>query len=386
MKKCMRILTVTVSLDPLDGGKPARTIQFCQALKSVGLDVGILSTSKGFDRYKSSIPAGISLTVLPLLSKRFFIPVWFPGQINKLIQEYDVVQLMGHWNVLNVLVWHAALNAGVPLVVCPAGELAMAGRSRLLKLTFQRLIGKRILVSASGYIAIAENEIEDFMANGITANRVMLLPNGIDPSLMEPGDVVDFRKKFQISSGPIVLFVGRLDPVKGPDLLLEAFLEVADLYTEHQLVYVGPDYGALSDLQVRIKGHPAASQVHFIGYLDIKDKATAYAAADLVVVPSRKEAMSMIVVEAGALRKTVLMSDQCGLEKLAHVDAVCLAPATVAGLRLGLEKLLADEALRKRLADRLHAETLSNFTWDKVAIRASEYFLKIYGNSLSHGP
>ena len=214
----------------------------------------------------------------------------------------------------------------------------------------------------------------------------MLLPNGIDPSLMEPGDVVDFRKKFQISSGPIVLFVGRLDPVKGPDLILEAFLEVADLYPEHQLVYVGPDYGALSDLQVRIKGHPAASQVHFIGYLDIKDKATAYAAADLVVVPSRKEAMSMIVVEAGALRKTVLMSDQCGLEKLAHVDAVCLAPATVLGLRLGLEKLLADEALRKRLADRLHAETLSNFTWDKVAIRASEYFLKIYGNSLSHGP
>ena len=93
----------------------------------------------------------------------------------------------------------------------------------------------------------------------------------------------------------------------------------------------------------------------------------------------------MSVVEAGARRKTVLMSDQCGLEKLAHVDAVCLAPATVAGLRLGLEKLLADEALRKRLADRLHAETLSNFTWDKVAIRASEYFLKIYGNSLSHG-
>ena len=373
----MKVLTVTVSLDPRDGGKPARTVQLSKALRTAGFDVGILSTSKGVNRRRPPVPNDVPVTLLRLISRRFFVPFYFPGHLRSLVAEYDVVQLMGHWNVLNVLAWRAARSEGVPVVVCPAGELAMAGRSRPLKWVFQRVVGRRIVRDASGHIVIAENEIADYAVNGIPASQVTLLPNGIDPQSLAPGDAVEFRRRFELGDGAFILFVGRLDPVKGPDLLLDAFLSLAGKYPDYQIVFAGPDDGALSSLKQSLEGNPSGLRVHFTGFLDNIDKATAYAAAELVVVPSRREAMSLIVVEAGVLGRPVLITDQCGLDQLAEAGAVFQVPASIEGLRSGLETLLDDADLRDRLGERLRDEVRCRYTWHRVAELAGSFFRSV---------
>ena len=373
----MKILTVTVSLDPRDGGKPARAIQFSQALHAAGFGASILSTSKGIDRHNPPFLDGVPITILSLISQRFFVPIFRPGFLSSLVQQYDIVHLMGWWNILNYLVWLAARRASIPVVVCPAGELAMAGRSRWLKRVFQYLVGRQIIATAQGYIAIAENEIDQFIANGVFRDNVKLLPNGIEPASLHPGNVEKFRLRFGLGTGPLILFIGRLDPVKGPDLILEAFLLIADEFPHHSLLFAGPDNGALTDLYHILKGHAASSRVYFVGYLNAEDKATAYKTADLVVVPSRQEVMSMIVLEAGLLKKAVLMTDQCGLERLAKANAVHLVPATIAGLRVGLEALLEDSTKRGQLGARLHAETHSKYTWERVMVDASAFFFQV---------
>ena len=87
--------------------------------------------------------------------------------------------------------------------------------------------------------------------------------------------------------------------------------------------------------------------------------------------------MSLIVVEAGVLARPVLMTDQCGLDRLADLDAVRLVPATVEGLQGGLAALLDDAALCRRLGSRLNELILREYTWPTIAEAAGRFFRSV---------
>ena len=91
--------------------------------------------------------------------------------------------------------------------------------------------------------------------------------------------------------------MGRLNPIKGPDLLLEAFGQVADRFREWRLLLAGRDEGLEGDLRVRAQSLGLTDRVHFVGHLDPSESTGAYRAASLLVVPSRHEAMSLVALE-----------------------------------------------------------------------------------------
>lgn len=98
---------------------------------------------------------------------------------------------------------------------------------------------------------------------------------------------------------PYVLFLGRLNEIKGPDLLLDAFCRIADRCAEIHLVLAGPDGRMLQRLRAKSKALGIAARVHFAGYLGGRSKVAALRGASLLAIPSRREAMSIVVLEAG---------------------------------------------------------------------------------------
>ena len=376
----MNILNVNMSLDPATGGGTAeRTIQISRSLVKAGIECTVLTTDLGLNAERIKALDGVNVIALPCLLKRFYISRFSYSEIKKIVEVADIVHLMGHWTFINALVYFIAHRLNKPYVVCPAGALPIYGRSKFIKKLYNCAIGKKIIRNANGHIAIAVNEIAQFQDYWVDVNKISIIPNGINVEDFQAIYVEDFRKKYGLGDNPFVMFMGRLNSIKGPDLLLRAFCNVKDKFSNYHLVFVGPDGGMLSELKDMVVEFSASDRVHFLGYLGGADKSQAYHAADLLVIPSRQEAMSIVVLEAGITGTPVLLTDQCGFDEVDNIGGGQVVAASVGGLQKGLIEILRDPAQLKSMGTNLKKYVYEHFTWDSVINK----YLKLYRRILN---
>lgn len=355
-----------MSIDPVTGGGTAeRTIQMAKHLTKAGIQASILTSDIGMHHDLMKNLAGIDVKVLPCLLPRFYIPRFDYRELKKIISGSDIVHLMNHWTLINAIVSMICIKMGKPYVVCPAGALPIYGRSRMLKKIYNALIGTKMIQKASRHIAIPDQEADQFLDYGIKPQSVDVIPNGIEPADFEAIDDRSFRLKHGLGNRPFVLFMGRLNIIKGPDLLLHALARIKTSLPDHHFVFAGPNGGMLSVLEDVTRQHGIEDRVHFIGYVGGEEKSWAYHAAELLVVPSRQEAMSIVAIEAGIAGTPVLMTDVCGFNQIDAIGAGIIVEPTIDGIQKGLAALKDSEKL-KAMGRRLKAHILENYTWDSV--------------------
>lgn len=375
----MNILNVTGAIDLVTGGGEAeRSYQMSLHLAQSGANCKILTINQGSsgDR-KNTLDEGM-VTALPCLLKRFKIPRCSFGMIEDVVRKADVVHLMGHWSLLNAIVYLAIRKLNKPYVVCPAGALKIFGRSKYLKRIYNIVIGNKIIINASMCIAVTQNEVDSFIAYGVHLDRIRVIPNGIpDVDLICTNDE-RLRNKIGLTERPFILFVGRLNLIKGPDLLLKAFCNIKDKFPGVDLMFVGPDGGMLTELKMIVKDECMEDRVRFLGYLDEIGKSQAYRASMFIVIPSRHEAMSIVALEAGITGTPVLLTDQCGFNQISDVGGGWVVAATVDGLSDGLSDILANPGQIEVAAKNIKRYVRNNFSWDIVV---NQYW-KLYADIL----
>jgi glycosyltransferase involved in cell wall biosynthesis len=118
--------------------------------------------------------------------------------------------------------------------------------------------------------------------------------------------------------------------------------------------------------------------VHFLGYLNGTDKVAAYRMANLLVIPSRQEAMSIVAIEAGFCGSPVLLTDQCGLSDVRSIDTRLEVTATVAGIATGLTNLLIDSNELAEVSSAWSNFVKQHYSWPSLV---PEYF-KLYRSIL----
>jgi glycosyltransferase involved in cell wall biosynthesis len=372
----MRILSVSALLDPVSGGGTAeRTLQLARAMSRAGIEVELLATSAGLAGKTAPDAGAAKLHLLACRSERFLYPRVAAAELQRLVAGSDVVHLCNHWTVLNLMVARAARAVGKPWAVCPAGALPLFGRSRWLKRAYNALGGRNLVADAAAWVAITQRETGDFRDYGVDPARVDVVPNGIDPAEYAGADGAAFRARFGLGTRRIVLFVGRLNTIKGPDLLLRAFRREAEALADCTLVFVGPDGGmrAALEAEARLLG---PDRVLFSGWLGGADKLGAYAAADLVVIPSRQEAMSLVALEAGALGKPVLMTDRCGFDEAVTCGGARAVPPESDALARALVKMMASGHLGS-MGAALRTQVLAQYTWQAAVARYRAIFERI---------
>lgn len=366
----MRVLNVNDMLDPVAGGGTAeRTFQMSRALAKAGVACTVLTTDAGLTPARIRALGAVELTALPCIWRRFYVPRLSLRKIGALVARADVVHLMGHWSLLNAVVYVVASRMQKPYAVCPAGALPVFGRSKLLKRIYNWVVGYRLIRGARYCIAVTPSEIEHFAEYGVPPESVHVIPNGIAMDEVPAPDPTAFRSKYGLGTAPAIVFVGRLNAIKGPDLLLEAFCNVKDALTGFQLVFVGPDGGMLPGLQETVQRRGAAERVRFLGFIGGEEKYQVYYAASLLAIPSRREAMSIVVLEAGATGTPVLLTDQCGIPEVADHGGGEVVEATVTGLERGLLSMLRDPAALARKGAALKSYVEKTYLWDNLAPR-----------------
>jgi len=375
----LKVLNINNLLDAETGGGTAeRTFQMSRFLAKAGVETTVLTTSIGLTRQRKIELKGVNIIALSTLIKRFFIPKPSFRLLRNTIKEADIIHIMNHWTFLNALVYINVRFLKKPYVVCPAGALPIFGRSRFIKKIYNWIIGEKIIRDASGHVAIAVNEIEHFHKYGVEADKVFLIPNGINIEDFQADDSEIFRLKYRLYDNPFLMFIGRLNSIKGPDLLLQAFININDKYNKMHLVFAGPDGGMLSELKDLVAKSELNDRVHFLGYIGGSEKSQAYHAAELVVIPSRQEAMSIVVLESGITGTPVLITDQCGFDAVERVGGGKVIPATVEGIQKGLIEILEDPEKLKSSGEKLKKYTFENFTWEASIQR----YLSLYQHLL----
>lgn len=377
----MKILNVIASLDPVNGGGATeRTFQISHYLAHSGMKCTILTTDLGLTAERINALKEVDIVALPCFNKRFYLARFSYSKIKNIIAGVDIIHLMNHWTFQNAFVYFLARRLNKPYVMCAAGALPIYGRSKILKVLYNALIGKKIVRNAAFCIAISPNEVDHFKSYGVDATKTVIIPNGITRENLIMRDDINFRKKFGLGNNRIILFAGRLNRIKGPDLLLQAFCNLKDALPDFQLVFIGPDEGMLPMLKKIVNANGMKDRVHFLGYLGGIDKSHAYNASELLVIPSRQEAMSIVVLEAGICGKPVLITDQCGFNDIAVVNGGIVVQASVEGIKKGLIDILKDDRKQQSMGQNLKKYVEDNFTWEITV----EKHLRLYSTILEH--
>jgi len=378
----LRILWVTAIIDPiLGGGGAERACSLTKELSRLGHFITLLTVLSDKDALEELRFHGVNVVVIRCINNRFMIPFFSISRIRSLILSHDIIHINGHWTIINALLFIFCLLDNKPYVVSPVGSLKLFGRSLSLKKFYNLIVGNALMKNASAHIAVTDFETSDFSYYGINFSRVHVIPNGVSADQYVGANIEGFRSKFKLESFPIILFVGRLNVIKGPDILLEAFNDVAKDFPSYKLVLAGPDEGLSGKLNKNIQKFGLVDRVYLTGYLGRADKINAYCAATLLVIPSRHEAMSIVALEAGASGLPVLLTSECGFDVIESIGGGLVVKADSKSIANGLIKMLSSPDKLFQMGLNLQNFVKKNYSWSVGAIEHSKIYkmvLEIY--------
>jgi glycosyltransferase involved in cell wall biosynthesis len=256
-------------------------------------------------------------------------------------REFDVVLLYDVYSVLSVAAARAAVAANVPYVVQPLGSLAPSrerGRP-LVKRAFLSLWGRRTLREAAALVHSTDDERQDFLAVGSPPDRLVRLPLPLD---------LPAAQDTPTASAPTVVSVGRLDPIKGLDVLIEAVALARREVPRLRLEIAGPgdDHRAqLAELAARLGVQDA---VRFHGFVSTAEKVRLLEGAHAFCLLSRSEGLPVSALEAMACGTPVVLSRGCHLPEVDGV-AGAVVDRDPAAAATAIAGLLADEPRRREM-------------------------------------
>jgi len=266
------------------------------------------------------------------------------------LKEFDIVHMYGLYDTLGPAVGHYCRKLRVPYFVEPLGMTRPIDRGFLLKRIWRRLAGN-YLGQASKWIATSELEREDLRAAGIPSGKVQLRFNGIDrEEFKKLPPFGAFRKNAGIPDDErLILFLGRLIPRKGADLLIEALPQIGG--DKLKLVIAGPEgeSGYLAFLRDKARTLGVDQRVLFPGPLYEDLQKEALIDATVFALPSRYENFGNTAAEAIACGTPVVVSDRCGIAPLVDQRAGLVTSYDSQAVARTLKELLTNPALYQRL-------------------------------------
>lgn len=278
---------------------------------------------------------------------------WLSGRVGIILGR--------HWDVPHVITFHTLSEVKLRARV---GESEPAQRS-----TGER----KVVAAADRVVAFSQHEREALVRlYDATYENVEVIPCGVDTELFRPMDSEQAKRDLGLEGERVVLYVGRLEPLKGVDILLRAVAELDGPNFVRTLI-VGGDPGNDSEMQ-RLKALSEelgiSSRVSFLGRMEQQDLPTYYNAADICVVPSYYESFGLVALEAMACGTPVIASRVGGLPTIVK-DSVtgflipwqCPEPFADA-----LDVLLGSQTMRKAMGEASRKAAL-DLGWPVVADR-----------------
>jgi len=321
----LKILQLVHTLDPSVGGVAASVLALSRGLARRGhkLDIVVLDDSASPWLADIALPIhalGAGLTSYRYSSK--LLP-WLKKQGG----DYDRVIVNGIWQYLSFAAWRRYAGSSIPYYVFPHGMLDPWFKEtfplkHLKKWLYWPWAEYRVLRDAAAVIFTSEEERSQARKSfWLYRCREKVSPLGVEAPPISSNAKSEFLSRYpQLQNTRIFLFLGRLHPKKGCDMLLEAFAQMRP-NDSISLILAGPDQvGWESDLRRQVTRLNLTNRVVFTGMLEGSMKQGAFANAEAFVLPSHQENFGISVVEALAASVPVLVSNRVNIWREIEAD------------------------------------------------------------------
>lgn len=380
----MRILKVVQAYYPFQekGGPIVKVRALARALARRGHDVSVLTADLGLasredvdrsvERCRLGWRAkqdGIEIIYLPTAAQYRAITL-NPRVLEfcrSALRTFDLVHFYGLYDLLGPAVSFFCRRHRIPYVIEPMGMNRPIDRNIQMKKLWHRSVGDVFMQHAAKIIATSELEERELIEDHVPSQRIEMRYNGVDvvsDTTKFPRGT--FRGKHRIPMDePMILFLSRIIPRKGADILIEAFSQACP--QSGYLVIAGPEgeAGYLALLKKCAIDSGIAHRVVFTGPVYEDEKAGALRDSDIFVLPSRYENFANVVAEAIAYDVPVIISPACGIRPLVEGRAGLVVPARKDALATAIRRLFDDQNLYRQMKDGCK-EVAAQLSWDRL--------------------
>ena len=373
----MRILHVIPTLDHASGGPSVALTGLATALRAAGADVTVAVDAPRAD--DPVLRERVAATGVEVLAGGLD-----GAALDRAVAACDVCHIHAVWEGVLHRTAVVARRHRKPHLFRPCGMLDpwCLAQGRLKKKIYIALRLRRDLDACSAIHFTTPIERDLVAPLGFRAPAIVE-PNGVDlaefDALPAPGT---FRRAHPpVGDRRIVLFLSRVHPKKGLDVLIPAFAAAAD--RDACLVIAGPDeagYGAT--VRSMIESHGLVDRVVMTGLLPGAERLAAYVDAELFVLPSYQENFGVVVVEALAAGTPVIISDQVNLHpEITEASVGAVTTTTPASVTEALDRWLADDDARAAMAARCRPFVQERFDWNRIAARWLQRYRDFAGHA-----
>ncbi|MGF6724880.1 glycosyltransferase involved in cell wall biosynthesis [Paraburkholderia sp. GAS41] len=350
----MKILHLLATLDPRAGGPTEGVRQSGINMTALGHEVEVATVDDPSAAWLAAFPLPVH-ALGPAKGFYGFTPKLVPW-LEAHATSFDAVIVNGLWQYPGYATWKALRRLNVPYYVFPHGMLdPWFKRTYPLKHVKKWLYWPwaeyRVLRDATRVLFTTQEECrlarESFSL--YHANEAVVAFGTNRP----PSDAASLREAFYnahpaLRDQRLILFLGRIHPKKGCDLLLQAFAAARELEPAARLVMAGPDGDTwVPTLKALADELGIASRITWTGMLQGDEKWGAFYASDAFVLPSHQENFGIAVAEALACGLPALISDKVNIWREVQADgAGFVAPDSVAGTLANLTRWMQLDAIQ----------------------------------------
>jgi glycosyltransferase involved in cell wall biosynthesis len=376
----MKILQIVPSISLIYGG-PSQMIRGLSAgLAATGAQVTVLTTDANGDSGQAplDVPLGtaidqdgyqvIHFACRPF--KRYKFSLELLQWLYRHGRDYDVIHIHALFSPISSCSAWVARQLGVPYILRPLGTLDPADlqKKKILKQLYAKVLEGPNLKGSAAVHFTSDQEAATSLRFGATTND-WIYPLGVQ--LPEPKGSP--RQQYNLDQPwPIVLFMSRIDPKKGLDLLIPALEQLAQEFPFYFVLAGGnpqdPDYE--TQIRQRLANSPLNDRTRPLGFVSGSDKTALLAAADLFVLPSYYENFGIAVAEAMHVGTPVVISDQVHIHNdISQSESGWVCECSTESLVQNLRAALSDEVDRSQRAQNAQIYAKTHYNWASIAPR-----------------
>jgi glycosyltransferase involved in cell wall biosynthesis len=371
----MRILQIVPSISLVYGGPSQMVLGLSAALARAGVEVTVLTTDSNGDTGQAPLDVPLYHPVeqdgyqvryfrcSPFRRYKFSLDLlrW----LYQHAKEFDLAHIHALFSPVSSFAATVARSRHLPYILRPLGTLDPADlqKKRQLKQIYAALLEKPNIAGAAAihFTSLQEAKVSERFG---VSTKDLVIPLGVTPSpTLNKGELQ--------SKIPIVLYMSRIDPKKGLNLLLPALENLlAEGFKFHFVLAGGnpQDQAYEAKIKAQVQGSPLVEHTTITGFVTGDRKTNFLQQADLFVLPSYYENFGIAVAEAMASGTPVVISDGVYIwQDVQQAEAGWIASLTLESLMKALRLALSNAEERRLRGEKGKEYALRHYSWDAIA-------------------
>ncbi|MGH8002434.1 MAG: hormogonium polysaccharide biosynthesis glycosyltransferase HpsP [Brasilonema sp.] len=390
----MQVLQIIPSISLIYGGPSQMILGLAPALARQGVEVTVLTTDSNGDFGQKPLDVPLNRSIeqdgykiiyfrcAPFRRYKFSLDLlrW----LNRHANEFNLAHIHALFSPVSSVAATICRRQKLPYILRPLGTLDPADlrKKKQLKQLYAAIIERPNLAGAAGLHFTSTQEAKVSERFGVST-RDLVIPLGVNP-IKKAGDAgeAEVRSQLGISKNiPLVLFMSRIDPKKGLNLLLPALEALLAERLNFHFVLAGtnpqdPSYEEKIKLQVQAS--ELRSHTTITGFVTGEFKSALLQAADIFVLPSYYENFGIAVAEAMAAGTPVVVSDQVHIcQEVRESESGWVGATDVSELTNLLRIALQNPSERQRRGLYAKEYALKNYSWDAIAHQTIQAYNQI---------